>query len=113
MGEAITDWFQKLTFEPVAKTVVGFEALETPTPITFFGVFMPLSPRQLMLIPEGQRAWTYYKLYSQPQLPLQVDDVVIFPQMNNKQTRVMSRSDYGLYSYIEYTLTQDWTGSGP
>lgn len=113
MGEAITDWFQNLSFVKVAKSVVGFEVLETPTATSFWGVFMPLSPRELKLLPEGQRAWTLYKLYAQPVLTLQVDDVLIFPQINNKQTRVMSREDYALYSYVSYTLCQDWTDSGP
>lgn len=113
MGESMTDWFQNLSFTQIVKTVVGFENFETPTTTNFWGVFMPLSPRDLKLLPEGQRAWTLYRLYAQPVLTLQVDDVVVFPQINNKQTRVMSREDYGLYSYVTYTLCQDWKGSGP
>lgn len=113
MSESITDWFQKLTFTQVGKSVVGFEVLETPVATQFWGVFMPFSPRDLALLPEGERAWTLIKLYAQTVLTLQVDDVVVFPQLNNKQTRVMSRSDYGIYSYVEYKLCQDWTGSGP
>lgn len=113
MGEAITDWFQNLSFVQVVKTVVGFEVVETPTTTNFFGVFMPATPRELKMIPEGQRAWTLIRLFAQPVLTLQVDDVVIFPQLNNKQTRVMTREDYGLYSYVTYILCQDWVGSGP
>lgn len=113
LSESITDWFQKLSFEQLVKTVVGFEVVETPVITQFWGVFMPFSPRDLKLLPEGERAWTLIKLYAQSVLPLQVDDVVVFPQLNNKQTRVMSRSDYGIYSYCEYSLSQDWQGSGP
>jgi len=109
----MTDWFQTLTFTKLVKTAVGYEVLETPTPTTFWGIFMPLSPRELKLLPEGERAWTLYKLYAQPVLTLQVDDVLVFPQLNNKQTRVMSREDYAIYSYVAYTLCQDWVGSGP
>lgn len=113
MGEAMTDWFQNLSFVKITKTVVGFEVLEVPVTTNFWGIFMPLSPRELQLLPEGQRAWTLYRLYAQPVLKLQVDDVLIFPQINNKQTRVMSREDFSLYSYVTYTLCQDWTGAGP
>lgn len=113
MMESITDYMQKLSFEQLVTTVVGFESVQTPTITQFFGVFMPFVPREQTLLPEGQRAWTWIRLYTILPLTLNVDDVVVFPQLNNKQTRVMFRNDYGLYSFIEYKLVQDWSGSGP
>jgi len=113
MMEGLTDYMQNLSFTQIVKTVVGFEVLETPTTTQFFGLFMPFSPRELSLLPEGQRAWSWIHLYTLLPLTLQVDDVVTFPQLSNKQTRVMYRNDYALYSYIEYKLVQDWVGSGP
>lgn len=107
---ALTDWFQPMTFTTIVKTVVGFEVVETPTNVTFQGVVQPLSARQLMLKPEGQRAWTWLKLHADPVLKLQVDDVVSYLGV---QTRVMARKDYALYGYVEYDLVQDWTGAGP
>lgn len=107
---ALKDWYQTMVFEKVIKSVVAFQAVESGTPITFQGTFMPLTERQLMLKPEGQRAWSWFLVYAEPQLTLQVDDVVIW---NGKQTRVMGRTDYGLYGYVQYSLVQDWTGSGP
>lgn len=113
MGESLTDWFQKMSFIQIVKIGVGFELLETPTVTTFWGIVMPLSPRDLKILPEGERAWTLFKLYAQPVLTLQVDDVITFTSFNNKQTRVMSRENYAIYSYVSYTLCQDFTGSGP
>lgn len=107
---ALQDYYQAMVFEPLVKTVVGFQALEVPNPINFRGVIQPFTGRQLMLKPEGQRAWTWFLLHSDPVLTLQVDDVVLW---NGKQTRVMARKDYGLYGYVVYELCQDWTGSGP
>lgn len=107
---ALQSYFQSMTFEPVAKTVNGFQVTETPDPINFQGIIQPYTARQLFLRPEGQRAWTWFLLHADPVLSLQVDDVVIY---KGKQTRVMSRRDYYLYSYVEYDLVQDWTGSGP
>lgn len=107
---AMLDWFQPMVFELVSKIVSGFQVSETPTPINFQGTWQPLTERQLMLKPEGQRAWSWYWMHAQPSLVLQVDDVVIWL---GKQTRVMSRKDYALYGYIEYHLVQDWEGSGP
>lgn len=107
---ALKDYFQTITFSQVTKTVVGFQLDEAASPIVFQGIIQPFSPRQLMLRPEGQRAWTWFDLYADPVLTLQVDDVVIWL---GKQTRVMARKDYALYNYVNYQLVQDWTGSGP
>ena len=107
---ALTDYFQQMVFEPLVKTVQGFQVVETPNPINFRGVIQPFTERQLMLRPEGQRAWTWFLLHSDPTLTLQVDDVVLWL---GKQTRVMSRKDFSLYGFTEYRLCQDFTGSGP
>lgn len=107
---ALQDWYQLLIFTKVAKIVEGFQVVETPTPINFRGVIQPFTERQLLLKPEGQRAWSWLLMHSDPVLTLQVDDVAVW---NGKQTRVMSRKDFGLYGYVEYQLVQDWTGSGP
>jgi hypothetical protein len=90
--------------------VEGFQAVETPIYVNFRGVIQPYTERQLLLKPEGQRAWTWFTLHSDPVLTLEVDDVVLW---NSKQTRVMSRKDYTLYGFIEYSLVQDWIRSGP
>lgn len=107
---AMTDWFQPMTFTRVIKSTVAFQDVENPVSITFQGVIQPLNKRQLMLKPEGERAWTWFTLHAEPQLTLQVDDVVDYL---GKQTRVMARANFVLYGFVEYELVQDWTGSGP
>jgi hypothetical protein len=107
---ALRDLFQPMTFNQVTKTVSAFQVVETGDPINFQGVAMPFTDRQLMLRPEGERAWTFFELFADPVLTLDVDSVVIW---KGKQTRIMSRKDYSLYGYVHYTLCQDWTGSGP
>lgn len=107
---ALTDYFQAITFETVSKAIFAGQVVETGTQYTFQGILQPFSERQLLLRPEGQRAWTWFTLHADPVLTLQVDDVIIY---KGKQTRVMSRKDYYLYSYVEYSLVQDWTGSDP
>lgn len=107
---ALKDWFQAMVFTRVVKQTVGFQDVETPTNINFWGVVQPLTERQLLLKPEGQRAWTWFLLHADPVLTLQVDEVVTWI---GKQTRVMSRKDFAMYGYCEYHLVQDWTGAGP
>lgn len=107
---ALQDYFQPMVFEQIVKSTVGFQELESTTPISFQGTWQPFSDRQLILKPEGERAWSWFLLHADPTLTLQVDDVVVW---NGKQTRVMSRKHFGLYGYVEYHLVQDWTGAGP
>lgn len=107
---ALQQYYQAMVFTPVSKIVEGFQVVETGNPINFQGTAQPFTERQLALRPEGQRAWSWFLLHADPVLTLQVDDVVLW---RGKQTRVMSRKDFGLYGFVEYRLAQDWTGSGP
>ncbi len=110
MGGALLNWFQPMIFERVVKTTEGFQVVETGVETAFRGVIQPLSTRDLLLKPEGQRAWTWLMLHSDPSLVLQVDEVVKYLGV---QTRVMSRGNYTIYGYLLYHLCQDWSGSGP
>ncbi len=107
---AMKDYFQPMTFSRLVKTVSGFQVVENAEPLVFMGILQPASGRDLMLKPEGQRAWTWLTLHADPVLALSVDDVVLYL---GKQTRVMGKKNYRLYGYIVYELVQDWTGSGP
>ncbi len=107
---ALKDWFQPMIFTRLTKTVTGFEAVEIGATSAFQGIIQPFSARQLLLKPEGQRAWTWFTLHADPVLTLQVDDVVLY---RGVQTRVMTRKNYVLYGYVEYEIVQDWAGAGP
>ncbi len=107
---ALKDYFQLMVFKPLVKTVSGFQAVETAMPVSFWGTIQPFSARQLMLKPEGQRAWSWWLVHAEPGVVLEVDDVVSYL---SKQYRVMARNDQSLYGYLEFHLVQDYTGSGP
>lgn len=107
---AMQDYFQPMTFETVGKVVNGFQVIETGTSISFQGIIQPFSPRQLLLKPEGQRAWSWYFVHALTGLDLSVDDVMLF---HSKQYRVMAKKDETLYGYLEYHLVTDYTGAGP
>lgn len=110
VGAAMNGWAQPLTFTKLTKTVTGYEVQETGTSVTFQGVIQPFKSRDLLVKPEGQRAWSWYTLHADPACALDVDDVVIYL---GKQTRVMAVNDFSLYGFLELHLVQDWTGAGP
>ncbi len=104
------NWFQPMVFELVTKSVVDFQALETGTEINFRGVIQPLSGRVLALKPEGQRAWNWLQVHSDPVLLLNVDEIINY---RGKHFRIMARKDYELYGYVYYEMQSDWLGSDP
>jgi hypothetical protein len=115
MGVALRDWFQLMTFSRVVKETVGYQVMETVENVSFWGVIMPFTSRELMMKPEGERAWSWFKVYAQAApagslATLNVDDVGLW---NGIQTRVMSRTYYAIYGYVEMNWLQDWTESGP
>jgi hypothetical protein len=107
---ALQDRFQLMVFTLVATSVVGFQALQLGTEIAFQGNIQPFRTRDLQLIPEGQRSWSWYWVHALPGVNLATDDVV---QYNGAQYRVMAKNPTEIYGYLEYQLVEDWTGSGP
>lgn len=106
----ITDYMQQMTFTKVTKGVLDFDVQETPVSTTFFGCWQPFSTQQLLLKPEGQRAWHWYTLHAYPTVVLVVDEVIKFLGI---QYRVMGKWDYITHGFVEYHLVEDWTGAGP
>jgi len=110
MRDALKNWFQYLTFAKVTKTVEAFQAVEMMETISFWGLVQAFTSGQMALKPEGQREWTWFKVFAQAEpagavIQLDVDDIIIY---RGVQTRVMAIKEWSLHSYIEYDWVQDW-----
>lgn len=106
MGDALYSWFQNVTFTLITKTVVNYQLVETEAPLDFRGVVQPFSPKMLMMKPVGQRQWTWLMVHALPDLILKVDDRLVY---QGTKFRVMERSDWKEYQYVEYHLAEDYT----
>jgi hypothetical protein len=107
---ALDDWMQIMTFGIITKVVSDFQVIETVVSTTFMGVWQPLTGRQLMMKPEGQRQWNYFSLHVYRGLNLKIDDVIIYL---TKQYRVIAKKYYVLEQFQYYELVEDWISSGP
>jgi hypothetical protein len=107
MQGAMLSWFQRLTFTKVVKTVVNHEVEEETTTFEFTGVRQPMSPQQLEMKPEGQRAWKWEMIHAFPDLILKPDEIIVFESV---PYRVMKKSDFKEYGYILYEIVEDYRG---
>lgn len=109
VSSTLEGWFQKIVFGIVAKSLVNNRTVETITQIESQGVLQPLTAQQLEIKPEGQRGWNWFMLHCQPSLSLQLDDTVnISGTRFNGRYRVMARTGYDQYGYIQYDLVKDY-----
>ena len=105
VGEALMDWFQPLVLSKVKKSVVNGELYEKVTSYPFMGVVQPFTAQNLEMAPSGQRKWKWYTIHCFPSLILEPDDEFKF---KGNDYRVMSKSDWTEYGYIEYHVIQDY-----
>ena len=103
MRDAILEWLRPITFSLVTKSITNFKVTETVTTINTQGVRQPMSPQQLELKPEGQRAWKWQTLHCLPNIQLLVDDIVVFDGI---KYRVMQKLDWKEYGYLEYHICE-------
>lgn len=103
---AMLNWFQRLTFTRIVKTVVNFKVVETATNYSFQGVRQPFTPRQLEVLPEGQRKWRWETIHAQPSLVLDPDEIIYF---SGTKYRVWNSVNYAEYGYVEYVIVEDYT----
>lgn len=115
MGDALSDWYQALTFQLITKTTTGFQVIETVSDINFWGIVQPLGGRELVMKPEGQRRWNGISVHAQALpngalLDLKIDDRIMYLDVTY---RVITQRNFAIYSFAYYELVEDYTGDVP
>jgi hypothetical protein len=105
MSGALLNMFQQMVFSTIATSNINFQAVEVLTPISFQGVWQPFTAAQLKILPEGLRTWSWFMCHADPCLQLQTKETIDFLGV---RYRVMSRTDYSLYGYMQYSLVESW-----
>jgi hypothetical protein len=77
LATAVMSWSNKMQIGIVCKSQENFKTVESILYGIFSAVMQPLQVKQIMIKPEGQRAWKWYWLHAETKLQLQIDDIVI------------------------------------
>jgi hypothetical protein len=105
LSRPITKWFLDITFTILTKVAASGEVTETGVNTRTKGVVQNLDSKQLQVKPEAQRAWTWKMIHCLPDLQLDVDDILVYNDINY---RVMNVKDYSEYGYMEYHIVQGY-----
>lgn len=106
MSSTLNGWQVPLQLIKITQSMSEGDVILSEQPITFQGVWQPLSNERLVSKPEGQRSWEWIWIHAVAgTLNLNTADKVKF---NNKRYKVESVKDYSLNGFIEYELVRDY-----
>lgn len=112
MGAAFSGWLGLISIVKITQTELnGFVTDVQSNPIIFKGTIQPLTAKEIVLKPEGQRAWGWLQIHCfSGNLNLVGNDRIIYKE---KLYKVMNIWDYSLNNYIEYHIIQDFENNPP
>lgn len=113
MRAAFSGWAKTITLTKRTQGVANNGIVyDIDVNFTFKGTIQPLSPKSIILKPEGQRAWEWLQIHALAgSLNLNVNDQIVY---NGRVFKVMAQNDYSLNNYIEYHVVRDYqAGASP
>lgn len=102
---ALLNWFQLISLNVIHSKTVNYEVIEEVEKISSKGVWQPYSARQISILPEGQRAWSWFMIHVLPNVKLDIYDRI---EYEGEAYRVMRKTDYSKYGYYEYDVIYDY-----
>lgn len=106
MKAAFSGWTQKITLTRITQSIVDGLDTETSTTLTYQGTIQPLSVKQLMLKPEGLRAFKWLEIHCvNGGTKLDDGDFIIY---NGERFKIMGVWDYSLNNYMQYNAVKDF-----
>jgi hypothetical protein len=105
LSNAVRRFENTIQFQIVTKNIVNMdvaEASKAPVVLWFEGTLLAMSPRELMIKPEAERAWRWWNLFTDLNL---MNDSVIKDQ-DGATFRVMTKNDWGNAGYYAYEIVE-------
>lgn len=107
MHAAVMAWASPTLVYVIGKRMVDFKTVESYTEHQVNLVRIP-SGQQLDMKPEGQRRWNMETIYADNAFDLRVDDNITFDCINSQRFRIMNKTDWSQYGFIEYQVISDY-----
>lgn len=108
VSAAVMEILQPVSIGLIVKTLVNGRVQEVQNVFKTRATKQPFTDRQLILKPEGQRAWGWFTMHALVDVDLKVDDRFYF---NGERYRVMQKGDFAEYGYFKYDIIEDFQGS--
>lgn len=108
MKSAVMAWAQSTKVFIVAKRQNDYLTEESYFEQTV-NMFRVPTGQNLEMKPEGQRRWNSETIYADNSLDLKVDDIIIFECISGQRFRVVSKTDWNQFGYVEYSVLSDYT----
>lgn len=103
---ALDNWYQKVVISILTKSNIDFQLSETASSVEYMVVVQPFTTRQLIIKPEGQRAWNWYTIHVKgTDFEPCMDDVIFF---DKKRYRIMQKFEWSQYGYTEIQAVEDF-----
>lgn len=108
VSPALSNLLQPVILTKVAKQNIDGVVQMIYTPISTRAVRQPFSAQELAIKPEGERAWRWETVHATADLILKPDDRIMWSGI---LFRVMKKSDYAEYGYVQYDIVEDYTST--
>jgi len=111
MSAAFAGWTQKINLYVITQQIFAALVVESSRRVTVNGVWQPLSPRQIAIKPEGERAWEWIDFHVQGNQT--VFDIGNQIKRDGIPYKIMASKDFRLNNYTEYHLIRDYSYRAP
>lgn len=107
MNAAVMAWARETRVFVTAKRTYDYKIEESYFEKTV-KIFRVPTGQALEMKPEGQRKWNTEILYADNSLDLKVDDIIVFECKESEKFRVMNKTDWNQFGFVEYRITSTY-----
>ncbi len=105
VGESIQELLQSVIATYIQKQQINGYTQEVLITILTRASIQPFTAQQLKIMPEGQRKWRYFTVYTQKNLDLQPDEIFAIKGINY---RILGKTDWSDYGFFQYDTIEDY-----
>jgi hypothetical protein len=105
ISQIFGDLEENIIFRKITQTQINYEAVNVSTDILFKGIVFPLKAEELSVKGEGERSFTWYKVYTNNKLEYATNDRMV---INGVIYKIMNKYSYTRQGYFKYEVVEDF-----